>query len=102
MAWRRTGPGAQALSAQLGRLSDGVIDMPESGYEPVLDDPATAGCLLAMVQALDVPWTLDSPGCGDGAWCVWLYPDDGAAVPHSSATLGRAAAAALLACWGEP
>ena len=70
---------------------------------PDLDDPATAGCLLAALVATGAAWNMDTPDAdADGCWCVWLFPADGSAVPHDGSTLGRAAAAALLACWGEP
>lgn len=80
MAWRSTRPGGAALSAQAGRVGDDGT-APE-GAVPDLDDPATVGCLLAV---LPVGWALQSPLC-DGR---------GAAARPSTSGAGRSSSSGL-------
>ncbi len=66
------------------------------GWVPDLTDPATAGCLLAMLVAAD-------PGAG---WGVSCGPDVGwratsCAHDLSGATCGEALARALLVVWED-
>ena len=66
---------------------------------PDLTDPATVGCLLAM---LPPGWSAASEG---SAHCIWLWlpgapPPDAEWPRFDGATLGEAAARALLAFWG--
>lgn len=70
------------------------IGQAERGSLPDLTDPATAGCLLAMLVAVD-------PGAG---WGVSCGPDVGwraTSCDHdlSGATCGEALARALLVVW---
>jgi hypothetical protein len=89
-----------------GRLPDGMLlrHRPagvgsEWWWLPALDDAATAGVLLGML------WTANP----DGMWGAELWPSDvrvvehpehGDALQYVGATLGEAAARALLALWG--
>ncbi len=65
----------------------------EVGDVPVLSDPATVGCVLAM---LPLGWTL---GTAAGAA---LIPSPRAGAIVQGATVGEVIALALLAAWGEP
>lgn len=62
---------------------------------PAIDQPATQGCLIAMIddlrelRQLDGRWTVDR---GERMRCVSTWCD----------TRGEALARALLAAWGEP
>jgi hypothetical protein len=88
---------AAPLDTIIGRIQDrrprDGMDVP-NGAVPDLTDPATAGCLLAMLVAVD-------PGAG---WGVSCGPDVGwratsCAHDLSGATCGEALARALLVVW---
>lgn len=81
---------------------------PGQGILPDLSDPATAGCLLAMLPA---GWTIDPSGNNGFRVTINDTPtgpvdyvdrdDDARTWFHVvGATLGEAVARALLACWG--
>ena len=80
----------------VARVSASFRETPwlSEGWLPDLTDPATAGCLLAMLVAAD-------PGAG---WGVSCGPDVGwratsCAHDLSGATCGEALARALLVVW---
>lgn len=67
---------------------------PGSGWLPDLDDPATAGCLLAMVLALDPSASIESLGREP---VLYVDVGDDTDTPCSGPTLGEACARALVA-----
>lgn len=70
---------------------------------PILSDPATQGCLRAMLctAAGGISVETISPGAGvSEGWCIRIVEDGEPLVLYTD-TLGEALALALLACWGE-
>lgn len=61
-----------------------------------LTDPATAGCLLALLHATGAEFHIEAPAADSGIWCCWLVLD-GSATAFSESHLGIAVASAL---WG--
>jgi hypothetical protein len=49
MAWERSPSGAPDDGGDYGRKSDAWERVPEDAF-PIIDDPATLGCLLALVR----------------------------------------------------
>jgi hypothetical protein len=85
------------------RLDSGlllVVDA-EQRWQVALDDPATAGVLLAMLAPEAVCVSTD---VGMGRACVSVDTGGGLSCVrrYTGPTLGAACAAALLACWGAP
>ena len=69
---------------------------------PDLDDWATVGTLLGMLDGLrlvQAPTILTPARVG---WTIQWRRQGGVTYQTSDATLGEAVAAALLAAWGEP
>lgn len=84
--------------ALLWRRAEGDLAIhPDWGTEPVpdLDDPATAGVLLAMLPP--GRWTWETMG---GRHAVWNTDDIRPDRVSRGPTLASAAARALLAAWG--
>jgi len=105
MSWLRNAPGAASLGSMQGWCASQMdCDQMPASMVPDLTDPATVGCLLAMLGDLGIVFTswLQIEGPRHTA-VVDLYPHGGSGVGVSamSATLGEAVARALLACWGR-
>ena len=87
MAWRSARPGAQALSAQQGRVCGLVCGVPPEGAIPELDDDGMGGCLLAML--------------GEDRFRIRMYRDgfavsDPDKVERDVTSLGRACASIMV------
>jgi hypothetical protein len=80
-----------------GDLDCCTMDKP-TGLVPDLDDPATQGCLLAMLFATGATWwEIDTDD--HGGWYLFEGCIQDTRIAHP--TIGHAAAEALLALWGE-
>jgi hypothetical protein len=82
----------------------GYITVRDSAdYVPDLADPATQGCLIAMLDecvSYIAHRHVDADGDGIGKWTVTVYVGDRRiAIPRMSK--GEAYATALLRAWGE-
>ena len=87
----------------IGPYAGDPIDLSGDGWLPDPDDPATAGCLLALLGGWDHLVSVDP--CGDGSWLITYAigpSDETQEIAHvEGQTLGRAciAAAAALGRW---
>ncbi len=68
----------------------------DAWHYPALDDPATCGGLLAMVD-----WPLSIHCANEGSRFVWSVLRHGTILASDEEDLGTALAKALLAQWGE-
>ena len=97
MAWvvRRAAP----LDDIRGRVISGSGEAPYPGALPVLSDPATLGCLLALVREawddseLCTGWEAVSDG--HGRWVTWLVAFLGGREPVAGDSEAEALVAAL-------
>lgn len=82
-----------------GPCNHPVWGWPRGGWVPNPDDPATAGCLLAMLGDV-VAAAAHATAAGEAAYVQWHH-EDGRVITTEAPTLGRAciAAAEALGRW---
>lgn len=85
-----------------GEPMRGTTTWPPAGTVPDLADPATAGCLIALLREVTENFDLEpEPEVADGqGWCCSVCDGD-VWIPHDGATMGEAVARALLAVWDD-
>lgn len=96
-------PGMLAVRTGSGsrwRAVDGTQERPGTGYQIAISDPATVGCLMALLREAVAPWS-ELPGARTDAdvhgWLCWVQTGPFASDACRAATEGEAIAVAIHA-----